>query len=376
MKHRLSLNSFLLSTIINMALLTGLSLYSEHSIPQLKEKFEVSFVSLPKARITQRRSVSIDKRFDDAMASGGLHSGSEARYLSTTTYRSIIREAMPFSNDPEVIGVIKDMDADDLSMRFSHRQSLKGASEASASSGIAGSGSSKGKTYEAGGKIQPDESSARISGSGNVLTGYYNMSLVRYEDSSDNISTDALSQLAGAMNRWTQVKTRVIKKPMRLDDPKLAEVPLIYIASRRPFAFSERERQNLQRFFNGGGFMIFSNVADSDNRSLEVANSIGFELWKIMGEVAHNLSEIDRSHGIYNSFFPLSAFSVRRDSQRTKRLPDILGIDINGRIIFIYEDTGYGSAWASGKNEKQNLEMGVNIIAYALITNPNVTVDR
>ena len=348
-----------------MALLTGLSLYSEHSIPQLKEKFEVSFVSLPKARITQRRSVSIDKRFDDAMASGGLHSGSEARYLSTTTYRSIIREAMPFSNDPEVIGVIKDMDADDLSMRFSHRQSLKGASEASASSGIAGSGSSKGKTYEAGGKIQPDESSARISGSGNVLTGYYNMSLVRYEDSSDNISTDALSQLAGAMNRWTQVKTRVIKKPMRLDDPKLADVPLIYIASRRPFAFSERERQNLQRFFNSGGFMVFSNTANSDTQKLEVANSIGFELWRILGEPAHNLSEIDRSHEIYNSFFPLSE----------PRTPDILGIDINGRAIVIYEDSGYGSAWASGKSSRQNLEVGVNIIAYALTTNSDVATE-
>jgi len=370
MKCRLSLNSFLLSAIINLALLTGLSLYSEHSIPRLKEKFEIDFVSLPKARITQRRSASIGKGADESMASGGLHSGSEARYLSTTTYRSIIREVMPFSNDPEAINAIKDMDADDLSARFRHKQSPKGAS------GIARSGLSKVKTDEAGGKIHPSEFSAKISGSGNTLVGYYNMSLVKYEDSSDNISTDALSQLAVAMNRWTQVKTRVINKPMRLDDPKLAEVPLIYIASRRPFAFSERERQNLQRFFNGGGFMIFSNVADSDNRSLEVANSIGFELWKIMGEVAHNLSEIDRSHGIYNSFFPLSAFSVRRDSQRTKRLPDILGIDINGRIIFIYEDTGYGSAWASGKNEKQNLEMGVNIIAYALITNPNVTVDR
>ncbi|MGB9597384.1 MAG: DUF4159 domain-containing protein, partial [Candidatus Poribacteria bacterium] len=140
--------------------------------------------------------------------------------------------------------------------------------------------------------------------------------------------------------------------------------PIVYIASKKPFSFSERERQNLRRFFANDGFLIFSNVALSDTQKLEVANSIGFELWKVLGEYAHNLVEIDRNHPIYDSFFYLGK----------SQLPDILGISLNDRIIAIYEDSGYGNAWAFGKSGKHKpyLEMGVNIIAYALTTNPNI----
>jgi hypothetical protein len=64
---------------------------------------------------------------------------------------------------------------------------------------------------------------------------------------------------------------------------------------------------------------------------------------------------------LYNSFF-----SIRKSS-----IPEILGLSIKGRIIAIYEDSGYNIAWSSGKNEPY-LEMGVNIIIYALATNPYI----
>jgi len=51
--------------------------------------------------------------------------------------------------------------------------------------------------------------------------------------------------------------------------------------------------------------MIFSNTAESETASMEVANSIGFELWKILGEPAHNLSAVEKRHPLYNNFFNL-----------------------------------------------------------------------
>ena len=62
---------------------------------------------------------------------------------------------------------------------------------------------------------------AGIAGAGKALSGYYNISLVRYEDTSDTVSADALRQLASAMNRWTKIKTKVIGEPIMLDDPEL-----------------------------------------------------------------------------------------------------------------------------------------------------------
>jgi len=361
------LYSYIISITINLALMFTLSFFSEHPPIQFKkDNVNVQFVSLPKAQVLQRRSVSLSKQTDASESFDNDQSLSNAKYLTTSTYRTIVRELAPKSNDPDFIESMSEFDLEKMpSPRFGQGSNIDGSPMGASDSQLRGGSSSpKSNPRQMGGNIKPEEARARIGGSGDEIEGFYNMSLIRYEDSSDNVSTDALHQIAGAMNRWTKVKTQVIKKPMRLDDSKLVDVPLIYITSRRPFAFSERERQNLRRFFANDGFMIFSNVAESDTQRLEVANSIGFELWKILGESARDLLELDRNDIIYNCFFDL------------RRLPlsDILGITIDDRIIMIYEDSGYAKAWVSGKSGKNDpyLEMGVNIIAYALTTNPGI----
>ncbi len=367
MKRKTLLYSYLISITINLTLMLTLSFFSEHPPIQLKkDDVNIQFVSLPKAQVLQRRSVSMSKQTDPSESFSNEKRLSNAKYLTTRTYRTIVRELAPKSNDPDFIESMSEFDLEKMpSPRFRHGSNIDGSPMgASGSRSRSGSSSSKANPGQTGGNIKPEEARASISGSGDEMEGFYNMSLIRYEDSSDSVSTDALHQLAGAMNRWTKVKTQVIKKPMRLDDSRLVSVPLIYITSRRPFAFSERERQNLRRFFANDGFMIFSNVAESDTQRLEVANSIGFELWKILGESARDLMELDRSDIIYDCFFDL----------HRSPLSDILGITIDDRIIMIYEDSGYAKAWVSGKSGKNDpyLEMGVNIIAYALTTNPGI----
>ena len=347
MKRKTLLYSYIISITINLTLMFTLSFFSEHPPIHLKrDDVNVQFVSLPKAQVLQRRSVSISKQTDTPESFDDDQSLPNAKYLTTRTYRTIIRELASKNNDAEFMESMKKFGLKDLPSPKSNIDK-----SAMSSSGNQSKGGSLSFT-------------ANIGGSGDEMEGFYNMSLIKYEDSSDNASTDALHQLAGAMNRWTKVKTQVIKKPMRLDDSKLVDVPLIYISSRRPFAFSERERQNLRRFFANDGFMIFSNVAESDTQKLEVANSIGFELWNILDESARDLIELDRGDIIYDCFFDL----------HRSPLSDILGITIDDRIIMIYEDSGYAKAWVSGKSGKNDpyLEMGVNIIAYALTTNPGI----
>ena len=369
-KRWLLINSFLISLILNLSLFLIPLLYREHPAPQSMEKMNVEFVSLPSARILERRSPGVQR--DHLSPSSPGYSQSTTKYVSVTRYVSIVREMASASRDSAVSTVA------DLTSRFDSATlpSMKldrGNGTAPVASGFSAirsstSRSSGGQAARPGGAIQPHQPMATIMGAGKNLNGYYNISLVRYEDSSDNVSTDALTQLAGAMNRWTQIRTKVIREPMMLDDPVLVRVPLIYIASRRPFAFSERERESLRKYFASGGFMIFSNAAVSDAESRGVANSIGFELWKLLGESAHSLVNIDREHQIYTGFFPL----------QKSRASDLLGIPLNDRIVIIYEDSGYGSAWAAGKDSDREpyLRMGVNIIAYALTTSPLVTRAR
>jgi len=367
MKRNPLLKSFLISVIINIALLLIPSIssrYKTYMDTRSEDSVNVDFYSLPGAKIPERRSLSMQP--EQMSASGASSFQADAKYMTTRTYKSVLREITSSNQNPAFNSQLSELEInrpDSLRMNI-HSQSDSTSSEPSRAVGTGsrrnvGSGGSK--TGQFGGKIKPEESNVSVTGSGKETIGYYNISLVRYEDTSDNVSPEALMQLAGAMNRWTKVKTKVIQKPLRLDDPILDRVPLIYITSQRPFAFSERERENLRRYFSVGGFMIFSNTAENETASMEVANSIGFELWKILGEPAHNLSTIEKSHPLYNDFFDL----------RKTKFPEILGITINDRIVMIYEDSGYASAWIGGKDESF-LKMGVNIIAYALTTNPQI----
>jgi hypothetical protein len=355
----LSLNSFLLSLAFNLALLLALSLCREHAALQSKDAVSVDFVSLPRTRL-MRRSVILPPRF---------HSPNTQHTPSDRISVRITAEIASSRSDSAIPIGIDTADGLDTLSPAAFERGAAASSTMSTGAWKRGNGTSTrpagtgGRSGQIARRITPRQSRAIITGSGDALKGYYNISLVRYEDTSDVISADALAQLAGAMNVWTQVKTKVIKEPMMLDDPELLRMPLVYITSRRAFAFSEKERRNLQRYFAAGGFLLFSNAADSESEARGVANSIEFELWKVLGQ--GDPADIEKKHQVYGSFFDL---------------PDSLnlrGIALNDRISVIYEDSGYGVAWRAGKDSKREpyMKLGVNIIAYALTTSPMAQQD-
>ncbi len=364
--RRISLNSFLISLFLNLALLLVLSLFKEHIEPQVDDALAVSFVSLPRTRL-QHRSLDLPRQEMSVSVPRDMES-------QTIKVKPILlaKEIASAQWDPVVT-----MNTDPTSSRDSdtpsspvipRRPSVSplsrpvGASRRG--SGIPGSARRGIGEHigQVGSGITPRQPMAGLAGTGKNLSGYYNISLVRYEDTSDTVSADALRQLAGAMNRWTKIKTKVIKEPITLDDPELLRVPLVYITSRRAFAFSERERENLQKYLANGGFLLFSNAANSESEARGVANSIEFELWKVISSPAHDLINVDGKHQLYGSFFePPGSLTLR-------------GIPMDGRFGVIYEDSGYGAAWATagGDDHEERLKLGVNIIAYALTTSPLV----
>ena len=225
---------------------------------------------------------------------------------------------------------------------------------------------------------------AQVEGSGKSIRGYFNISQVKYEDTSDVIRTIALRNLARSMNRWTMIETKVLPDPISLDDKKLFRVPLIYIASRDAFAFSHKERQNLRNYLYNGGFLLFSDISDEQMPDGPAANSIQFELWKILGN-DYNLQPITPKHPLSVSFFDFSKslpietnhrqsgllrkpLSFRLSSLRieTKRT-GLLGISLANRLAVLYDASGYGLSWAkSNDKDDKALKFGVNIIVYAL----------
>lgn len=347
-----TLNCFLISLIINLAFLIFLSVYNENIELKSENKFIVELISSQKATIFKNQSDDLIK--NNYFMSPDFGYKTEGRYLSSETYRSIVREVAPMIQDQEIINTLNDNTPDNLlyikQLRERGRKNVNSSNKK-----ISGSSEiSAEKTRNIG------ESLPNVKDLINSLDGNYNIPVIYIDKDSYNISKKILSQLANAMNRWTKIKTNVKNSRLHLDNPKILDIPMIYIAMQRPFTFSESVRQNLRKYFSQGGFLMFSNIADSKEASLEVANSFGFELWNILGDYAHNLTEVERSHPIFNCLFNV----------QNSPLPDILAISKEGRIFVIYEDTGYGKVWLEGINSNTEtfMKMGINIIIYMLIT--------
>jgi len=204
---------------------------------------------------------------------------------------------------------------------------------------------------------------ARVEGSGKSVSGYFNISQVKYEDTSDLIRTTGLRHLTSAMNRWTMIETKVLPDPISLDEKEIFRVPLIYIASRKAFAFSHKERQNLRDYLYNGGFLLFSDISEEQIPDGPVANSIQFELWKILGD-DYNLQPITPKHPPCISFFD---FSKDLPIKMNNRQTGLFGISLTNRLAVLYDAVGYGLAWAKDREKnEQALKFGVNIIVYAL----------
>jgi len=215
---------------------------------------------------------------------------------------------------------------------------------------------------------------AQIEGKGQSISGYFNISQVKYEDTSDVIRTTALRNLARAMNRWTMIETKVLPDPINLDEKEIFRVPLIYIASRSAFAFSHKERQNLRDYLYNGGFLLFSDISDEQMLNGPVANSIQFELWKILGN-DYNLQPITEKHPLNASFFDFSRSlpgetKNRQSGLRSKPLSEqtgLFGINLADRLAVLYDASNYGLSWAKNNDKDDKvLRFGVNIIVYVL----------
>ena len=156
-----------------------------------------------------------------------------------------------------------------------------------------------------------------VRGSGREITGYYNIVVVQNEDAADAIRAQALNRLVYAMNRWTKVRTQLLPETMPLASPDIHQIPLIYVAARDAFTFSETERANLRTYLQSGGTLLFSDISTAWGIEGAVANSIRFEVWKIIGQAAHFVP-INRKDAVCRSFLNLR--KGRRVSSKARRI--------------------------------------------------------
>jgi len=162
----------------------------------------------------------------------------------------------------------------------------------------------------------------------------------------------------------TSIATERRFKAVKLADDELFRIPFAIMTGESDFMLPAKERENLKRYLENGGFLLAS--ASCSNEAW--ARSFEREIKAIFGNDC--LKDIPMDHEIFRTIFTIKELKLSHAG------PDVSlkGLTHNGKIVVVYTKEGLNDSsnaqgcCCCGGNEIRNaMEINANILAYALL---------
>ncbi len=164
--------------------------------------------------------------------------------------------------------------------------------------------------------------------------------------------------------RETEQNVRRGYVQVALDSDDLFEYPFVVFSGQEAFELSDKEKKNLKRYIERGGFVLAS--AGCSNNAW--ARSFEAVFTELFGE--DQLVGLDPKHALFHTVYDIDHIDVRRPGGRTP----IQAMTTDGRVRVLYSPLGLndtGNAGADccccGGSEIKNARLiNVNALGYAL----------
>ncbi len=183
---------------------------------------------------------------------------------------------------------------------------------------------------------------------------------------------DGLPRLAWEVSRRTTIDTLPTVRPVSLADPEIFKTPFAVLSSDGAFpALSDAEVAGLRRYLSYGGLLLIDDASAQKGGSFE--QSVRAMLAAVLPGAP--LKPILREHVLYKAFYLLDG-----PSGRLAATPDLLGIELGGRLAVIYSGNDLAGALArdsfgaweyevvpGGESQRERaIRLGVNLLMYAM----------
>ena len=157
-------------------------------------------------------------------------------------------------------------------------------------------------------------------------------------------------------------------------DPEIFNLPYLYLTGHGRISFSDEAAEKLHRHLTSGGFLHVD-----DNYGLN--EHFRREIKKVFPK--HELLEVPYSHPIYHSHFDFPS-GPPKIHEHDGKPPQGFGIFYEGQLVVYYTyESDLGDGWEDPdvhndpeKIRQKALQMGVNIIVYALRRNEFQSLTR
>lgn len=178
-------------------------------------------------------------------------------------------------------------------------------------------------------------------------------------------------QFLSEMQKKTTIPTERRFKPVKLASTELFEYPFVIMTGESSFFLTTKERENLKKYLNSGGFLLAS--AGCSNK--DWSRSFRSEMKKIFGgdeeeDKKAGLQAIDTEHPIFRTVFTIEKLQLSKSSGTAT----LEGVEVNGKMVVVYSEEGLndtgnsvGCCCCGGNEIRNSLEMNVNILSYALL---------
>ncbi len=167
-----------------------------------------------------------------------------------------------------------------------------------------------------------------------------------------------------AAQQQSSVATERRFKRVKLNSDELFTYPFVVMTGEQQFRFSVKERENLKRYVESGGFLLASAGCSSE----EWDKAFRREIKTIFADKA--LSRIDMKHPVFKTVKNIEKLELAK-SRGTAFLE---GLEHDGKLVMIYSSQGLNDTahttgcCCCGGNEIQNsMDVNVNILVYALM---------
>ena len=183
-----------------------------------------------------------------------------------------------------------------------------------------------------------------------------------YDD--DKTAVCFADQFLTTYSRETNQNVRRHYVQVALDSDDLFEYPFVVFSGQEAFGLSDKEKENLKRYIERGGFVLAS--AGCSNSAW--ARSFESVFAELFGK--DQLEGLDTKHALFHTVYDIDHIDVRRPGGR----PPIRAMTTNGRVRVLYSplglnDTGNagGDCCCCGGSEIKNARLiNVNALGYAL----------
>ena len=151
--------------------------------------------------------------------------------------------------------------------------------------------------------------------------------------------------------------------PVKLSADTLFDVPFCVMSGNESFSLSQKERDNLRKYLNYGGFLL----ASPGCSDVKWDKSFRTEMKLCFPEVP--LKKIPMTHPVFSVVNTIPRLTEKHGKQVM-----LEGLELNGRLVLIYSTEGLndvgnaqGCCCCGGNEITQAVQVNVNVFAYAVL---------